>query len=189
MSGTLVIIAAPSGGGKTTVINELVRVIPNTVRFVTSTTRPARSGEVNGIDYHFLTRSEFAYKIVQGDFVEYVTYADHYYGTDRTLLNRLLEKYTIVFAPIDVRGKESYENLPFDQVSIFLKPESLDVLAARLARRAGITQTEIDRRLAVAKEEIGEAATFDYCIENKEGQLNSTLHAVRSVLDKISQKG
>ena len=148
--GWLISIVSPSGGGKTTVVNELISQLPKTVRFVTSTTRPMRPGEVDGVDYHFLTRSEFVFKIVNGELLEYIEFAGNYYGTDRAELEKSLAIYNFVFAPIDVRGTESLRAFPYKQKRIFLQPESLEVLRTRLARRPGITEVEIERRLAYA---------------------------------------
>ena len=187
MNGLLVVISSPSGGGKTTVINELIRQLPDSVRLVTSTTRPPRPGEINGVDYHFLTRSEFNYKIVEGDCVEHIQYVEHYYGVDKKLLTTMLEHHPYVFAPIDVRGKNSLAVLPIRQVSIFLEPDSLSMLEENLKRRPGSTTEDIARRLAVAREEITQAATFTYSVINVHGKFDKTVVDVKAILDKIDQ--
>lgn len=184
-SGTLVIISAPSGGGKNTVIEKMLPLMPNSARFVTTTTRLPRAAERSGVDYHFLTRSEFVYKIVNGDFAEHVTYAGNYYGVDQNLLFEMLKKHTWVFAPIDVKGKESLQKLVIPQVSIFLQPESLKTLETRINRRPGATPEDTARRLAVAQGEIAKASTYDYQIVNYEGLLGATVDQVKSILDKI----
>lgn len=180
--GTLVAIVAPSGGGKTTVVNELVKQIPRTVRFVTSTTRAPRPGETDGVDYHFLTRSEFVSKIVRGDFAEHVEFAGNFYGTDRTELETQLLNNDFVLAPIDVRGAESLKAFPYPQKRIFLQPENLDVLRTRLARRPGMTEAELDRRLAYAEQEMAQGSHFEAVVVNHEGRLGETLAEVRSLL-------
>lgn len=180
--GLLVSIVSPSGGGKTTVVNELVRQLPRTVRFVTSTTRAPRQGETDGIDYHFLTKSEFVYKISQGELLEHVEFAGNYYGTDRAELEKMLLANDFVLAPIDVRGSVSLKAFPYRQIRIFLKPENLMVLEARLARRPGMTPAELGGRLAYAEQEIAQASGFDAVVLNREGFLAETVAEVKELL-------
>ncbi|PIR59706.1 MAG: guanylate kinase, partial [Candidatus Pacebacteria bacterium CG10_big_fil_rev_8_21_14_0_10_45_6] len=108
--GTLIVISAPSGGGKTTVIRNLLEIVPDSARLITTTTRAPREGEADAVDYHFLSKTEFEAKIQKGDFLEYVEYADHYYGTDKHELQSMLERYRYVFAAVEVRGKKSFES-------------------------------------------------------------------------------
>jgi guanylate kinase len=114
MSGRLVIISAPSGGGKNAIIRVLVEKIPKSVRFLTTITRPMRPGEVEGIDYHYISKAEFEQKILAGDFVEYNVYAGEYYGTDRLRLEQTLKDNEVVFLQIDINGrramKKSWQN-------------------------------------------------------------------------------
>lgn len=188
-SGLLVSIVSPSGGGKTTVVNELINQLPKAVRFVTTTTRLPRPGEVNGVDYHFLTRSEFVHKIVTDELLEFIDYAGNYYGMDRLEMDKALKKYEYVLAPIDVRGSENLQPFSYRQTRIFLKPESLEILRTRLARRPGITETEIQRRLAYAEQEIVAGAHFDAVIVNREGHLADTLNQVKAFLFALDKKG
>lgn len=183
--GLLVSIVSPSGGGKTTVVNELVKQLPNSVRLVTSTTRSPRPGEIDGVDYHFLTRSEFVYKIVQGDFAEHIQYAGNYYGIDRHEVELQLSTYQYVLAPIDVQGSESLRVYPYHQIRIFLKPESLEVLRTRLARRPNSNEEEISRRLGYAEVEIAKASEFDAIVTNHEGRLAETIAEVKKLLSMV----
>ncbi len=185
--GLLVCIVAPSGGGKTTIVNELIKQLPNTARFITSTTRAPRPGEKDGIDYHFLTRSEFVYKISEGQLLEYVEYAGNFYGTDRAELEKLLVKYDYILVAIDVKGSRSFQTFKYKQKRIFLKPESLEVLRARLARRPGITEAEVERRLAPAVQEIAAAPEFDAIVVNHEGRLAETIAEVKVLLTEMVQ--
>lgn len=180
--GLLVSIVSPSGGGKTTVVNELLKQLPNATRFVTTTTRTPRPGEVNGIDYQFLTRSEFVHKIVTDELLEHIDFAGNYYGMDRVSMEHALENNEYVFAPIDVRGSENLLSLPYRQTRIFLKPENLTVLRTRLARRPGITEAEIQRRLSYAEQEIASAPDFDATILNREGHLAETVAEISLLL-------
>lgn len=187
MSGLLVSIVAPSGGGKTTVVHELLKQLPNSARLVTSTTRPPRPHEVNGVDYHFLTRSEFAYKIAEGDLLEYVEFAGNFYGTDRVRLEKLLEKNKFVLLAIDVQGSDFYAASKYPNKRIFLMPESLEVVRTRLARRPGITEAEVERRLAPAQAEINAAPRFDATVLNREGRLAETVAEVKALLTEMAK--
>lgn len=187
MSGLLVSIVAPSGGGKTTVVNELVKQLPNAVRFVTTTTRAPRPGETNGVDYHFVTRSEFVVKITNGELLEYVEFAGQFYGTDRVEMDTLIARHTYVLAPIDVRGTQSLQSFPYQQYRIFLKPESIAVLRTRLARRPGLTSAELERRLAYAEQEIAQSAQFDAVVINREGYLTQTISEVKALLTEMTK--
>ncbi len=187
MSGLLASIVSPSGGGKTTVVNELIKQLPNAVRFITSTTRAPRPGEVNDVDYHFLTRSEFVYKIANNELLEFVDFAGNYYGTDRLEMDRALKKYDYVLAPIDVRGSDSLHAFPYRQIRIFLKPENINVLRTRLARRPNITKEELERRLSYAEQEIARTPDFDATVVNVEGQLAETVAEVRRLLTEAQK--
>lgn len=182
MSGRLVSIVAPSGGGKTTVVQELLKQLPRSARLVTSTTRDLRPHEVDGVDYHFLTRSEFVYKIANGDFLEHVEFAGNFYGTDRVELEKLLRNNDFVLLPIDVRGSDFYAASQYPHTRIFLMPENLEVVRARLARRPGITTAEVERRLAPAQAEIDASARFDATVLNREGHLAETVAEVKALL-------
>lgn len=183
--GTLVIISSPSGGGKTTVVEKLLALISNSARFPTTTTRSPRPNERPGMDYNFITRSEFVSKIVDGDFIEHVTYADHFYGTDKKLLFAMLKKHSVVFAAIDVRGKNSLAAVPVPQISIFLEPESLAALEDRINRRPDATPEDTARRLAVAKAEIAQAGDYDCRIVNVQGRFDDTVAQAKTAIDKI----
>ena len=91
--GLLVVISSPSGGGKDSVINELLKVLPDSARLVTTTSRPLRLGNVDGIDYHFISHDEFVAKIKNEEMVEYNNYAGNYYGIEKSKLKKILEKY------------------------------------------------------------------------------------------------
>lgn len=182
MLGTLVIISAPSGGGKTVITRALLQEIPTAVRLITTTTRPLRPGEVNGVDYHFLTRAAFEEKIAAGDFIEYVEYAGAYYGTDRLELQQLLEKWEFVIAVVDIRGKEKLVAAGFVSVSIFILPENVGVLKNRLAHRDQVSNEYLTDRLARAQIELAAAPAFDYQVINREGHLAEAVAEVRTIL-------
>ncbi|KKW42597.1 MAG: Guanylate kinase [Candidatus Magasanikbacteria bacterium GW2011_GWA2_56_11] len=185
-SGLLVVISAPSGGGKTTVVDRLVGRLPDAVRLVTTTSRTPRPNESPDVDYHFLSRREFAEKIEAGEMVEHVEYAGHYYGIERSRLEALLAGHRYVLAPIDVRGRANIAAAGVPHLSIFLLPESLAVLRERLERRPNAVPEEINERLAIAEREIALAREFDRQIFNREGCLEETLSAVQKAVEELA---
>lgn len=180
--GTLVVISAPSGGGKTTVIKKLISVVPYSGRIVTTTSREPRPNEVDGIDYHFLTKEDFEKQIQEGAFVEYAIYADHYYGVEKRALEDGLSKFDIAFITPDVQGKKKYDELHISHVSIFLIPESMELLRRNIGYRGGMDQTTLEKRMKVAESEIQEADLYDYKIINKDGKLDEVAAEIAELL-------
>lgn len=180
--GLLVIISSPSGGGKDVVINTLLKRLPNTARLITTTTRPPRPGNKEGVDYFFITPEQFEERIKQGDFVEYNVYAGNYYGTPCNYLNSLLAKYDIVLSQIEVNGKRNLDKLGIPHLSIFMLPDSLDNLRKRIEKRGGITPEVMEQRLNIAKNEINASDEYDYKITNTEGKLNETINKIEELI-------
>jgi guanylate kinase len=181
-TGMLVIISAPSGGGKNAVVTELIKKIPGAARFVTTTTRPMRPGEAEGVDYWYVTREEFAQKKEQGDFVEYNQYADEWYGTDRRRLDEALASHPVIFATIDVNGRQHFLELGIPHCAIFLLPESMETLKDRIRRRGGVEEDKLQERIAEAERECREAPRYDHQLVNYEGKLDETATAVLDIL-------
>ncbi|NCO05000.1 MAG: guanylate kinase, partial [Candidatus Magasanikbacteria bacterium] len=136
--GKLIIISSPSGGGKNSVINALMRRYKKSTRLITTTTRAMRPGEEHGVDYHFISRELFLEKKAQENFLEYNEYAGNFYGTDKLLLEELLRTYDIVFSQIEVNGRANIQKAGIVHLAIFLMPESLDVLRERIVKRGGL---------------------------------------------------
>ncbi len=182
MSGTLVVISSPSGGGKNTVMRELIARIRNTARVVTTTTRAQRAGEVDGMDYHFIGRSVFEQKIVDGEFVEYNEYAGNLYGLQKVHLHDALNTYTFVYYQADVHGKQSLDRLGIPHISVFLLPESLGVLEERVVQRGGVSDESLAMRLDIAREEVKMADAYDLAIVNKNGALQEVVEEIMRFL-------
>lgn len=187
-TGLLIIVSSPSGGGKDSVIRELLKIFPRSTRLITTTSRPLRPGNKDGVDYHFVSQEQFEKKIKHGDFLEHNFYASNYYGLEKTRLEKLLSKYDIVFTQIEVNGKHNLDKAGIKNLSIFLLPENLDILKKRIQRRGGLTPEIIAERLETAKKEIAESADYDYRLVNKDGQLaetvSETAQIIRSMLTK-----
>lgn len=180
--GLLVVISSPSGGGKDSVINALLKRFPNSARFVTTTSRSPRPGNKEGVDYHFISQSEFQKKIEQNKFIEYNFYADHYYGTEKTRLVETLKNHPLVLTQIEVNGKHNLDKAKIPHLAIFLIPESLAELGNRIRRRGGVTEVQIKERLAIAKQEIQASADYDYKVVNAEGKLKQTIDKIAEII-------
>ena len=170
-SGLLVVISAPSGGGKTTLCEELIKHQPNTVRAVTCTTREPREGEKDGVDYYFLDAGTFLKRVQAGNFLEHATVYGNSYGTLKSEVLGKLRQGKDVLLSVDVQGAatireraEEDAELKRALLSIFLAPPSLDVLEKRLIKRGKDTKPVIQKRLAVARQEIAQWRHFDYTL-------------------------
>lgn len=180
--GLLVVISSPSGGGKDSVINALLKKFEGSARFVTTTSRPPRPGNREGIDYHFVSAEEFAAKIERGDFIEYNFYAENYYGTERSRLEQSLAEHPLTFTQIEVNGKHNLDKAKIPHLSIFLLPENLEDLAARIRARGGVTENQMAERLEIAKAEIQESADYDYKVVNAQGKLAQTIEKIAAII-------
>jgi guanylate kinase len=160
------IMSAPSGAGKTSISREMMRMFPN-IRFsVSYTTRPPRPGEVNGIDYHFISEETFRQRIAHGEFVEWVENYGQLYGTSRKTMDVFLEQGDDLILDIEPRGARAIrENYPHG-VFVFILPPSLSELKIRLLKR-GESTAVMERRLKTSLDEIREACWYDYIIFNE----------------------
>ena len=156
-------ITGPSGVGKGTLIRGLLERVPGLQLAVSATTRAPRPGEVNGVDYHFLSEEDFDRRVAAGEFVEHAVYAGNRYGTLRSELERPARGIVL---EIDVQGaRQVRETLP-EARRIFIEPPSFEDLAARLKRRASDSPDQIERRLAAAREELAAREQFPHRIVN-----------------------
>ncbi len=179
----LVIISSPSGGGKDSVINALLKRFPNSTRFVTTTSRPPRPGNVEGIDYYFISPEEFERKMTAGDFIEYNNYAGNWYGTQKKHLQEAEAQFAIVFSQVEVNGKHNFDKAGIAHISIYLLPENLEVLRKRIEKRGGITADIITERLKIAEREMQESTDYDYRIVNYEGKLDETVDNIAKIIN------
>ncbi|HHT16394.1 MAG TPA: guanylate kinase [Papillibacter sp.] len=164
--GRLFIISAPSGTGKSTVIQELMQTCKDLHFSVSATTREARPGEVHGVSYYFITHEEFEKHIRQNDFLEYAEYVGNYYGTLKAPVLARLEEGKDVILDIDVQGcKQIIAAMP-EAITIFLVPPSMEELENRLRFRGTDPEDRVRNRLIRAKAEMLEKDSYDYVVVN-----------------------
>src|SRR5664279_5370576 len=163
LSPLLVLISAPSGGGKTTLCQQLLAARPQMTRAVTCTTRPPRAGEQDGLDYIFLDAGSFLKRVHAGNFLEHATVYGNSYGILKSEVLGKLRQGKDVLLTVDVQGAatirekaQEEEELKRALVSVFLTPPSMDVLEARLRRRGSDSEAVIQKRLSVARQEIAQ---------------------------------
>jgi len=174
MKNLILIISGPAGSGKNTVAERLMSEFPTVKRVITSTSRPPRGTEKDGVDYHFLSPRNFETGIKNGDFYEYAKVHDRYYGTSKKTLNDAVGKSDDLLLIIDVQGAKSWKKIAGENPelkkrmrSVFIAPESTDELRRRLAGRGTESSEEIERRMKTAFDELKAKDSFDYCIDSK----------------------
>ncbi len=165
-TGKLVVISAPSGTGKTTVVKRLLEKIPNIVASVSFTTRPMRENEQEGIDYFFVNKKRFEAMVDNDQFIEYATVFGNYYGTQKESLSRNLKKGINVILEIDWQGAQQVKQKMPSCITIFLIPPSKEVLLSRLKNRGTDTKEEIENRFSQAVSDLNESNMFDYVLVN-----------------------
>jgi len=168
--GKVFVITGPSGVGKGTLIERLLERIPDLELSVSATTRPPRSGEVDGRDYHFLTDDEFERRVEAGDFLEHATYSGHRYGTLREEVERRLEQGRSVVLEIEVQGARQVRDAMPEAVQIFIAPPDREALRSRLEGRGTDSAAAIERRLRTAEIELEAQGEFPRVVLNDEVQ-------------------
>ncbi|BAK72538.1 MULTISPECIES: guanylate kinase [Arcobacter] len=169
--GAILIISGPSGCGKSTLLKEVYKNIDNYYFSISTTTRAPRVGEVNGIDYFFVSKEEFEEDIKNNDFLEYAKVHDNYYGTSLKPINKALEEGKLIIFDIDVQGHEIVRNKINALVtSVFITTPSLNVLEERLNSRNTDSLEIIEKRIKNAKAEVEFFQDYDYLIINDDLQ-------------------
>lgn len=164
--GSLFIIAAPSGGGKTSLVNALLKNDPRLVLSISHTTRAARPGEIDGQHYHFVSETEYEQMVKNGDFMEHARVFDHHYGTNRNSVAAQLEQGRDVILEIDWQGARQVRTVFPGCCPIFIIPPSLEDLRKRLTGRGQDSAKVIQRRMRDAQAEISHWAEFDHLVVN-----------------------
>lgn len=163
--GKFIIISGPSGVGKGTICNVLLKEL-NAWYSVSMTTRSIREGEVDGVNYFFISKEEFKKRIEDGQLLEYNVYNDNYYGTPKDKVLEKLEEGVNVFLEIDVNGARNIKSIFPDALLLYIAPPSIDVLRERLVGRGTDDLETIEKRLKIAEEELKQVYFYDYVIVN-----------------------
>ena len=180
--GLFIVISGPSGTGKTSVIKALCESDPTLAFSISATTRPPRSDETNGVDYHFLDQTEFEDLIQCGGFLEWVKYGGHYYGTLKSTIESTVESGKDLILEIDVHGAKKIKELGIRYTSIFLLPPSLESLEKRLRNRKTESDSELQQRLLIAKSESDYISDYSYCIVNPDHNVEKAVTHIRHII-------
>ncbi len=178
--GTLFMVSAPSGAGKTSLLKELLERDEMLHVSVSYTTRPIRPGEEEGKDYHFVNHEGFLRKVEDGSFLEHARVFDNYYGTDRQEVCEQLEQGFDVILEIDWQGAQQIRSQMFDTISVFILPPSEETLRHRLEGRGQDDEDVIARRMSAARTEISHYSEYDYLVINDDFDL--ALEEIKSII-------
>ena len=181
----VIVISGPSGSGKSTVIDALCKADETLRLSVSATTRKPRPGEVEGVDYHFLSKSEFEKHIQEGSFLEWAEYSGNFYGTLKSEIDNAREAGKDAILEIEVKGAlqiRSQDLSPARSLFIFIIPPSFAILEKRLRRRKTESETERKKRLAIAKSEVLEIEHYDYWVSNPQNAVPEAVQQIQAII-------
>jgi guanylate kinase len=178
--GLLFIVSAPSGTGKTTLVDRLVEVVPDLVKSRSYTSRRARAGESDGVDYNFITRDRFEAMVAAGEFLEFAEVFGNLYGTRAADTEAILAGGRDVVLVIDVQGARQVRRRGLETVAVFVLPPSFEVLERRLRGRSQDLEPAIRRRLETARDEVAAFIEYDYLVVNDE--LDACVDRLRGIV-------
>lgn len=179
-SGNLIVIAAPSGAGKTSLVKALAECVSQVCISVSHTTRPMRPGEVDGQDYFFVNASVFAEMVEKNAFLEHATVYENSYGTSRVWVHEQLLQGIDVILEIDWQGAHQIKQLFPSAVLIFVLPPSIEALKGRLQNRGQDDEQTISRRMQAAQDEMNHFVEFDYLVVND--QFSTALDDLKNIV-------
>ncbi len=182
-SGKIIAVAAPSGTGKTTIVKEVLKDLPELIFSISATTRSKRQEETNGKEYFFITEKEFEEKIQNQEFVEWERVYDYYYGTYKKFLEDNIKLGKSVLLEIDVKGALKVQSIYPNSRLIFIYPPSLNELVTRLRNRKTESEEDFKKRIERAKMELSLKDKFDYFVENKD--LKKAILETKSIINNI----
>lgn len=190
--GNLIVISGPSGAGKDTIVNEVLKRNHNIWVSISMTSRTMRRGEEEGRDYFFITDTEFKKRIKNGVFLEYAKYNDHYYGTPKDKINEKLDAGIDVILVIEIQGALKVKELVPDAIFIFILPPSMSELRRRLVNRKTEDKEKILKRFRRAYQEINEVTKYNYVVTNDDledatNKVNAILLSERCRVDRIEE--
>ena len=179
------VISGPSGCGKSTVVKALCDVDSTLRLSISATTRTARPDEVDGVNYHFLSRDTFEEQIKQNTFLEWAKYHDNYYGTPKSEIESAQKDGKDTILEIEVNGAlqvKKQDHIPVRSILIFLVPPSFTSLEQRLRGRKTESEEELQNRLEIAGTELRQIAHYDYCVINQKGRLKQTVSDIQAII-------
>ncbi len=182
MAGHLYIISGCSGVGKGTLLKKFLENNPQIILSVSATTRQPRIGEINGVNYFFVSEEEFEASVKNDEFLEWARFSGNYYGTKKSFVEKTLAKGIDLILEIDVQGAKQVKEKMKEAVSIFIMPPSIEILEERLRGRHTEDEETIKKRLSEAQREIQAGELFDYKIVND--NLDEALSRLQEVFDK-----
>lgn len=190
--GTLIVISAPSGAGKGTVINKLLEKNDNLWLSVSATSRIPRDNDIEGKTYYFYSKEEFEEKIKEGYFLEYALYAGNYYGTPKEFIGSKLDNGIDVILEIEIQGVMQIKELVPEALFIFIMPPTLEELKRRLVGRNTDSKDKIIERFKIAYKEINEVSKYNYVVVNDEvdnavSKIEAIIKAEKCRVDRIEE--
>ena len=178
--GLLFVVSAPSGTGKTTLVERLVERVPNLTMSRSYTSRPRRAGEVDQVDYNFISHERFQTMAAHGEFLEWADVFGNLYGTSAADTEHVLESGVDLVLVIDVQGARKVRRRGLETTAVFVMPPSLEVLEQRLRGRSKDSEDAIQRRLTVAREEVAAFREYDFVVVNDD--LASAVDRLRGIV-------
>lgn len=185
-SGKIIAVSGPSGGGKTSIVKQILKRFPEIVFSISATTRPRRPTEVDGVEYFFITEKQFKDKIDKGDFIEWEKFYDYYYGTFKSVVDENIVKNKSVLLEVDVKGALSLKKIYPEARLIYIMPPSFEELVKRLKGRRTESESDFKKRVERAKMELSLNDKFDYLVVNKD--LNTAIDETSELIYKIINK-
>ena len=180
--GKLILFSGPSGVGKDTLLDILIRKNPNFQKSISITTRERREGEVDGVDYYFITPDDFEAMLDCGEVLEFAKYGKNLYGTPKKPVDKWLAEGKSVILKIEVQGAAKIKKMYPDALAIFIMPPSMEILEHRLRRRGTENEDDLVRRLSIARDEIEKSRDYDYIVIND--SLEAAADEVLNILSK-----
>jgi len=186
--GLLVIVSAPSGAGKDTVIERLVTKLDDAVVYVTATSRKPRPGEIHGKHYYFYSPEKFREEIEEGNFLEWSMVHGEFKGVRRDVLADTLRDHKIVIVKPDPQGMRKIKSQLPEALTIFIMPPSVESLRRRLAKRGTETPEQREIRLRNAEIEMAAAPEYDYVVVNEDGKIDETVEQIAEIIRKEAKR-
>ncbi|MGB2601020.1 MAG: guanylate kinase [Candidatus Omnitrophota bacterium] len=182
----IIIVSAPSGSGKTTIVSGLVEGLPDIKRSVSYTTRAPRQDEKDGIDYIFISQEEFKKKIENGEFLEWEENFDYCYGTSKEQVEEAVKGGEDVVLSIDVKGAKRVKRIFPQSISIFIMPPSMEELSSRLKNRKTDREEQVSMRLEESKTEIASSDEYEYLIVNDD--LQKAIEELKEIVENARKR-